>query len=76
MANSLKSAPGSLHPLKCDVRKESDVKEAFKWVKSKFGGADIHVNNAGVADYNTLIGERTLISRVDIKNIITRLPAG
>ncbi|PNF16593.1 Dehydrogenase/reductase SDR family member 11 [Cryptotermes secundus] len=54
MANSLKSEPGKLHPLKCDVTKESDVKEAFKWVNSKLGGADIHVNNAGVADYNTL----------------------
>jgi hypothetical protein len=76
MANSLKSAPGKLYPLKCDVRKESDIKEAFKWVKSKLGGADIHVNNAGVADYNNLIGEHALICRVNLLNIMTRLPAG
>jgi NAD(P)-dependent dehydrogenase (short-subunit alcohol dehydrogenase family) len=65
MANTLKSAPGKLHPLKCDVRKESDVKEAFKWVKSKLGGTDIQVNNAGVADYNTLIGERTRVPGIN-----------
>jgi hypothetical protein len=76
MANSLKSATGKLHPLKCDVTKEEDVKEAFKWVKSKLGGADIHVNNAGVADYNTLVGKRALISRANLMNIMTRLPVG
>lgn len=57
MSNSLRSSQGKLYPLKCDVRKESDIKEAFKWVKSNLGGTDIHVNNAGVADYNNLIGE-------------------
>jgi NAD(P)-dependent dehydrogenase (short-subunit alcohol dehydrogenase family) len=57
MSNSLKSAQGKLYPLKCDVRKESDIKDAFKWVKSNFEGTDIHVNNAGVADFNNLIGE-------------------
>jgi NADP+-dependent farnesol dehydrogenase len=57
MSNSLKSAQGKLYPLKCDVTKESDIKETFKWVKSNLGGTDIHVNNAGVCDFNTLIGE-------------------
>jgi NAD(P)-dependent dehydrogenase (short-subunit alcohol dehydrogenase family) len=70
MANSLKSAPGELHPLKCDVRNESDIKEAFKWVKSKLRGADIHVNNAGVAHFNTLIGESTGISRENFPTFV------
>jgi NADP+-dependent farnesol dehydrogenase len=56
LVKSLKSAPGKLYPLKCDVSKESDVKEAFKWVKSNLGGISILVNNAGVCDFNTLIG--------------------
>jgi NADP+-dependent farnesol dehydrogenase len=57
LAKSLKSEQGKLHPLKCDVSKESDIKEAFKWVTSNLGGVDILVNNAGVGDYNTLLGE-------------------
>ncbi|XP_069683503.1 farnesol dehydrogenase-like [Periplaneta americana] len=54
LANSFKSAPGKLYPLKCDVTKEEEVKEAFKWVKDNLGGTDILVNNAGVASMNTL----------------------
>jgi NAD(P)-dependent dehydrogenase (short-subunit alcohol dehydrogenase family) len=57
IAKSLQSAPGKLYPLKCDVSKESDVKETFKWVKSNLGAVDILVNNAGVGDYNHLIGK-------------------
>jgi NAD(P)-dependent dehydrogenase (short-subunit alcohol dehydrogenase family) len=45
-----------LYPLKCDVSKESDVKEAFKWIKAKVGGVDILVNNSGVATFSSLIG--------------------
>jgi NADP+-dependent farnesol dehydrogenase len=56
MAKSLKPAPGKLHPLKCDVSKESEIKEAFKWVKSNLGGVDVLVNNAGVCSYSTLTG--------------------
>ncbi|XP_069683473.1 dehydrogenase/reductase SDR family member 11-like [Periplaneta americana] len=51
----LKSASGKLYPLKCDVTNESDVKEAFKWVKSNLGGVDILVNNAGGDSGNSLI---------------------
>ncbi|KDR14276.1 Dehydrogenase/reductase SDR family member 11, partial [Zootermopsis nevadensis] len=54
LANSLESASGKLYSLKCDVSKESDVREAFKWVKSNLGGINILVNNAGVCDFNTL----------------------
>jgi NAD(P)-dependent dehydrogenase (short-subunit alcohol dehydrogenase family) len=54
---SLRSAPGKLYALKCDVSKESDVKDIFKWVKSNLGAVDILINNAGVGDYNHLIGK-------------------
>ncbi|XP_033610992.1 farnesol dehydrogenase-like [Cryptotermes secundus] len=53
-AKLLRSEPGKLHPLRCDVSKESNVKEAFKWVKSNLGVVDILVNNAGVCDFNNL----------------------
>ncbi|XP_069683463.1 farnesol dehydrogenase-like [Periplaneta americana] len=48
LSKSLASAKGKLYAVKCDVTKESDVKEAFKWVKSNLGGVDILINNAGV----------------------------
>jgi NAD(P)-dependent dehydrogenase (short-subunit alcohol dehydrogenase family) len=43
----VKRAPGKLHALKCDVTKENEVQEAFKWVKTNLGGVDILINNAG-----------------------------
>jgi Dehydrogenases with different specificities (related to short-chain alcohol dehydrogenases) len=39
------------------VTKETDVKEAFKWVKSNLGGLYILINNAGGDSSNTLIGK-------------------
>jgi NADP+-dependent farnesol dehydrogenase len=49
LAASVKSAPGKLHALKCDVTKENEVQAAFKWVKTNLGGVDILINNAGGA---------------------------
>jgi NAD(P)-dependent dehydrogenase (short-subunit alcohol dehydrogenase family) len=57
LGKSLKSAKGKLYPLKCDVSKESEITEAFKWIKTNLGGVDILINNAGVASYNRLIGK-------------------
>lgn len=42
------SVKGELHSYKCDVTSESDIKAAFEWVETKFGGVDILVNNAGI----------------------------
>jgi NADP+-dependent farnesol dehydrogenase len=57
LSAALKTAPGKLYAVKCDVTKEADVKEAFKWVKTNLGGVDILVNNAGGDSSNTLIGK-------------------
>jgi NAD(P)-dependent dehydrogenase (short-subunit alcohol dehydrogenase family) len=57
MSKTLKTAPGKLYPVKCDVTNETDVKEAFKWIKSNLGGVDILINNAGGDSSNTLIGK-------------------
>ncbi|XP_069683484.1 dehydrogenase/reductase SDR family member 11-like isoform X2 [Periplaneta americana] len=54
-AKSLKSEPGQLYALKCDVKNESDIKEAFSWVKNNLGGVDVLVNNVGGTENNTLI---------------------
>jgi NADP-dependent 3-hydroxy acid dehydrogenase YdfG len=55
LAQSLKSSPGKLHALKCDITKEAEVQSAFKWIKTNLGGVDILVNNAGVAKSSDLI---------------------
>jgi NADP+-dependent farnesol dehydrogenase len=49
LAKSLKSEKGKLYAVKSDVSKESDIQEAFKWVKANLGGVDILVNNAAVS---------------------------
>jgi NADP+-dependent farnesol dehydrogenase len=56
LEKSLKSEKGKLYALKCDVSKESEITEAFKWIKTNLGGVDILINNAGVAAFNTLTG--------------------
>jgi NAD(P)-dependent dehydrogenase (short-subunit alcohol dehydrogenase family) len=55
LATSLKSSPGKLHALKCDITKENEVQAAFKWIKTNLGGADILINNAGAAYSSKLI---------------------
>lgn len=39
---------GMLYARQCDVSKEEEVKSTFGWIKNKFGGIDVLVNNAGV----------------------------
>jgi NAD(P)-dependent dehydrogenase (short-subunit alcohol dehydrogenase family) len=48
LSAELSTAPGKLHPLKCDVSKENDVIASFAWVKENLGGVDILINNAGI----------------------------
>ncbi|KAJ9585018.1 hypothetical protein L9F63_020628 [Diploptera punctata] len=55
LARNLKSEKGKLHPLKCDVSKETEIRDAFKWIKSNLGGVDILVNNAAIAKNSNLM---------------------
>lgn len=48
---------GKLHSFKCDVTKEEDIKNAFKWVETNVGGADILINNAGIVLKANLLDE-------------------
>lgn len=43
-----RNCPGSIHPLRCDVTDENDVRNAFAWVEKHMSGVDVLVNNAGV----------------------------
>lgn len=42
------SAKGTLYAIKCDLTKESDIKNAFNWIEANLGGTDIMINNAGI----------------------------
>jgi NAD(P)-dependent dehydrogenase (short-subunit alcohol dehydrogenase family) len=57
LSKSLKSANGKLYAVKCDVRRESEVQAAFKWVKANLGGVDILINNAAVASDSSLVSK-------------------
>ncbi|XP_062558600.1 farnesol dehydrogenase-like [Armigeres subalbatus] len=49
------SAADRLHAVKCDVSKEEDILQVFKWVEEKFGGVDVLINNAGIVRQTDLI---------------------
>ena len=42
------------HFIKCDVRSETDLQAAARWMKAEWGGVDLLINNAGVAQMGTL----------------------
>ena len=46
----LKKIGGDCIPIKCDIRKEDDVKNMAKTIKDHYGKCDILVNNAGISD--------------------------
>ncbi|XP_059485512.1 farnesol dehydrogenase-like [Neocloeon triangulifer] len=50
---------GKLHTIKGDVSKEEDIKNVVKWTRENLGGADVLVNNAGVAPTAVLHRFRT-----------------
>ncbi|XP_071944510.1 dehydrogenase/reductase SDR family member 11-like [Antedon mediterranea] len=54
-----KHSPGLMHPLVCDVSKESDILAMFKEIQEKFGGVDVCVNNAGLALDSPLLSGKT-----------------
>jgi len=49
LSQELSPAGGKLVAMKCDVRKEEDILSMMSAIKSQFGGADICINNAGLA---------------------------
>ncbi|XP_055536148.1 farnesol dehydrogenase-like [Wyeomyia smithii] len=44
-----------LNVAKCDVTKEKEIVNAFKWIEDTFGGVDVLINNAGVFRKTKLI---------------------
>lgn len=46
---TLSSLTPHAHYLRCDVTREEDLRTASEWLASNWGGVDVVVNNAGVA---------------------------
>lgn len=47
--------PGEVIPVQCDLRKEDEILKMFDLIKTKYGGVDVCVNNAGVGTHSTLL---------------------
>ena len=63
MAESLKGSKGSLTAIQCDVSKEDQILSMFEKIKTQFGGADVCINNAGLAHKAPLLTGSTELWR-------------
>ena len=45
---------GEVCPVRCDLRRESDILDMFQLIRSKYGRLDVCINNAGLVVKNTL----------------------
>ena len=39
---------GEVYPVRCDLRRESDILDMFQLIRSKYARLDVCINNAGV----------------------------
>ncbi|XP_030745972.1 farnesol dehydrogenase-like [Sitophilus oryzae] len=53
--NRWKNKKGTFHPVQCDITKESDLVNAFEWIKKNLGPVSVLINNAGKGGDTTLI---------------------
>ncbi|KAG5886730.1 hypothetical protein JTB14_027152 [Gonioctena quinquepunctata] len=58
-ARKLTGKRGILHPLKCDISEESDILEAFSYIKNHLGLVHVLKNNAGIAKISSLMDDET-----------------
>ncbi len=58
----------NIHPFCCDISDEKSIEELYEFVISKFGHADVLVNNAGIHMDNILLRMKVLKDMVKNKN--------
>lgn len=46
LAEELKSKPGKLFPLQCDLSNQNDILRVLEWIEKNLGAIDILINNA------------------------------
>jgi len=52
----MSGALGEVYPVRCDLRRESDIMDMFQLIRSKYNRLDVCINNAGVLLMNSLTG--------------------
>ena len=57
LAESLKGAPGEVVPYAGDVSKREDDEGMIEYAVENFGRLDVLINNAGIMDDNTAVGD-------------------
>ena len=45
---------GEVYPVRCDLRRESDILDMFQLIRSKYSRLDVCINNAGQSSINSL----------------------
>lgn len=58
-----KCGPGKFYPIKCDVTKENEVFEMFKFIENKFGTLHVCINNAGIAHNAPILSGETKVRK-------------
>ncbi|XP_076342583.1 dehydrogenase/reductase SDR family member 11-like isoform X2 [Tachypleus tridentatus] len=53
----IKSAKGSLMPIKCDLTKENEILDMFEEIRKTYGRVDVCINNAGISESNSTLLE-------------------
>ncbi|CAK9824384.1 Dehydrogenase/reductase SDR family member 11 [Anthophora retusa] len=48
LADELKSKPGKLFPLQCDLSNQNDILRVLEWIEKNLGAVDILINNAAI----------------------------
>lgn len=51
--------PGKIYPMRCDVSKEEEILNVFKWIKEELGEVNVLVNNAAIIVNEKIIGEES-----------------
>ncbi|XP_060518418.1 uncharacterized protein LOC132697142 [Cylas formicarius] len=71
LEKQLKISKGTFHPVTCDISKEEDILNAFKYVKENLGYVHILINNAGIGVFTSLTsGDSAIWRRVFEVNVL------
>lgn len=52
-----KNFSGRFFTIACDLTKETDILNAFKWIDENIGGIHFMINNAGIIRISKILGK-------------------